>query len=111
MIGEIDVRIGGVDDFGVSELVENLNSIENLRVYGRIQESFLKFKEVATNLIFVIGVGVASELVAHYIIRFFEKTKSKTKKPIEIIINNNVIITQGDTKIVIENKLKSVFDK
>ncbi len=107
-MGWIKFYIEGIKRGQEKELIENLQSIEGIGARQYVEE--LELKEMVVPIMINIGVSVASALITHYIIKFFEKERSRDNKPI-VIKGGNVQIIQGDNKEEIENKINVILER
>lgn len=82
---DIELKIFGIKRLQAEEFLNDLRSIKEINKASDIKRlSGIEFKELAINILISFGVGIGSGLIAHYIIKFFEKQKSLDDKPIII---------------------------
>ncbi len=98
--------IRGANPKDVTEFIRNLNSIEGINI------TKLKDKELDEDLRFIINLLHSTNLMlwSAIIIHFLNKKRDESKKPI-FINYKKIEITQGDSEEVIEEKVKTIFEK
>lgn len=108
------LTIEGADIKQAKYLTEELNEIDDVKTKFCIKEFAppIEFKAIFTDVVIEIGKGVIIGLIIAAILKFFNKIKSLSGKPLIIKIKNNygtVNIVQGESKEDIEEKAKQIL--